>query len=161
MNKWKEFKLENIVLYKVDPVDVSALFVLYENCHRMGNENNNNVMMATVHPEIWFDDISSTILSSVSYITKFTAFETKSLHDKDLILTNYVCDIKEFELIENLKKFLIEKGRLSILVVYSIIQCVDLKNLKTRWFIRYREIIDPQTIRDKKIDYLTNGTDNN
>ena len=32
---------------------------------------------------------------------------------------------------------------------------------KPGWTIRYKEIIDPQTIRDKKIDYLTNGIDNN
>ena len=44
------------------------------------------------------------------------------------------------------------------LILYYVIQHVDLKTLKPSWFIRYKEIIDPQTIRDKKIDYLTNGT---
>ncbi len=50
---------------------------------------------------------------------------------------------------------------MSVLVIYTILQHIDLRTLTPSWFIRYKEIIDPQTIRDKKIDYLTNGIDNN
>ena len=161
MNKWKEIKSDQIVLYKVDSIDLSALFILHENCHRMGNENNNNVMLATVTPGVWFDDLVPTILSNVSFITKVPGFQTISLNGEDLVFQSYTCDLDEFQSLELLKNFLIQKGRLSILVLYSVIQYVDLKTLKSSWFIRYKEIIDPQTIRDKKIDYLTNGTDNN
>ena len=158
MNKWKEIKSDQITLYKVEWIDLSALFILYENCQRMGNENNNNVMLATVTPEAWFDDLVPTILSNVSFITKVSGFQTISLNGKDLVYQDYACDKAEFESIELLKDFLIEKGRLSVLILYYVIQHVDLKTLKPSWFIRYKEIIDPQTIRDKKIDYLTNGT---
>jgi len=161
MNKWKEIKSEQITLYKVEWIDLSALFILYENCQRMGNENNNNVMLATVTPEVWFDDLVPTILDNVSFITKLPTFQTFSLSDKDLLVQNYSCDKAEFQSIESLKDFLIEKGRLSVFILYTIIQYVDLKTLKPSWTIRYKEIIDPQTIRDKKIDYLTNGIDNN
>lgn len=161
MNKWKEIKSEQIVLYKLDSIDLSALFILYENCHRMGNENNNNVMLATVTPEAWFDDLVPTIISNVSFVTKLPSFQTISLNSKDLVSQSYNCDKAEFQSLELLKAFLIEKGRLSVLILYSVIQYVDLKTLKPSWFIRYKEIIDTQTIRDKKIDYLTNGTDNN
>lgn len=161
MNKWKEIKSEQIVLYKLDSIDLSALFILYENCHRIGNENNNNVMLATVTPEAWFDDLVTTIISNVSFVTKFPSFQTISLNGKDLVSQSYNCDKAEFQSLELLKAFLIEKGRLSVLILYSVIQYVDLKTLKPSWFIRYKEIIDTQTIRDKKIDYLTNGTDNN
>ena len=161
MNKCKEIKSELITLYKVEWIDLSALFILYENCQRMGNENNNNVMLATVTPEVWFDDLVPTILDNVSFITKLPTFQTFSLSDKDLLVQNYSCDKAEFQSIESLKDFLIEKGRLSVFILYTIIQYVDLKTLKPSWTIRYKEIIDPQTIRDKKIDYLTNGIDNN
>ena len=85
MNKWKEIKSEQITLYKVDSIDLSALFILHENCHRLGNENNNNVMMATVTPEVWFDDLVPTILNNVSFVTKFPSFQTISLNGKDLL----------------------------------------------------------------------------
>jgi hypothetical protein len=160
MNKWKEIKSEQITLYKIDSIDLSALFILHENCHRMGNENNNNVMLATVTPEVWFDDLVPTILN-VSFVTKFPSFQTISLNGKDLVTQTYACDAAEFQSLDSLKDFLVEKGRLSVLILYSVIQYVDLKTLKPSWFIRYKEIIDPQTIRDKKIEYLTNGTDNN
>lgn len=156
MNYWKENKSDKISLYKVENIDLSALFVLYENCHRMGNENNNNVMSATVTPDIWFDDLVPTILNNVSFVTKFPVFQTISLSGKDLIQQNYNCDRDEFQSIELLKDFLIEKGRLSVFIIYSIVQYVDLTTLNKYWALRYKEIIDPQTIRDKKIDYLTN-----
>lgn len=161
MNKWKEIKPENITLYKVDSIDISALFILYENSQRMGNESNNNVMMATVTPEVWFDDLVPTILSSVSFITKLPNFQTISVSNKDLMAQTYSCDKEEFDSLNSLKDFLNERGTLSVLVVYSVIQYVDLKTLKPSWFLRYKEIIDPQAIRDKKINYLTNGVDNN
>ena len=161
MNKWKEIKSEQVTLYKVEWIDLSALFVLYDNCQRMGNENNNNVMLATVTPEFWFDDLVPTILDNVSFITKLPGFQTVSLNGKDLVSQNWTCDKSEFQSIDSLQDFLVEKGRLSVFILYSIIQYVDLKTLKPSWFIRYKEIIDPQTIRDKKIDYLTNGADNN
>jgi hypothetical protein len=161
MNKWKEIKPENITLYKVDSIDISALFILYENSQRMGNESNNNVMMATVTPEVWFDDLVPTILSSVSFITKLPNFQTISVSNKDLMAQTYACDKEEFDSLNSLKDFLNERGTLSVLVVYSVIQYVDLKTLKPSWFLRYKEIIDPQAIRDKKINYLTNGVDNN
>jgi hypothetical protein len=131
MNKWKEIKSEQIVLYKVDSIDLSALFILHENCHRMGNENNNNVMLATVTPEVWFDDLVPTILSNVSFITKLPGFQTVSLNGKDLVSQNWTCDKSEFQSIDSLKDFLVEKGRLSVFILYSIIQYVDLKTLKT------------------------------
>jgi hypothetical protein len=158
---WREFKFES-TLIKVDYIDSSALGVLFENNLRMGNESNNNVMMATVSPEFWMSDISETILNSVSYVTKFPNFQTISYTNGELFATNYqVLDSATFNTIEELKKFIRDKGQMSLLVVYSIIQYVDLKILKTQWVIRYKEIIDPQTIRDKKIDYLTNGNYNN
>ena len=161
MNKWKEIKSDQITLYKVDSIDLSALFILYENCNRMGNESNNNVMIATVTPEAWFDDLVPTILNNVSFVTKLTSFQTISINGKDFINSSYTCDKATFDSVDSLKEFLIQKGRLSVLIIYSIIQNVDLKSLNSFWLIRYKEIIDPQTIRDKKIDYLTNGTDNN
>jgi len=161
MNKWKEIKSDQITLYKVDPIDLSTLFILYENCNRMGNESNNNVMIATVTPEAWFDDLVPTILNNVSFVTKLPSFQTISINGKDFIYSSYTCDKATFDSIDSLKEFLIQKGRLSVLIIYSIVQNVDLKSLNSFWLIRYKEIIDPQTIREKKIDYLTNGTDNN
>lgn len=156
MNKWRELKSDNITLYKVDVVDISALFILYDNCHRMGNENNNNVWLATVDPEAWFDDLVPDILNNVSFVTKMAGFQTLSINGGELLTHSYICDKVELESLKSLKDFLEERGRLSVLVVYSVVQYVDLKKLKPTWILRYKEITDTQTIRDKKIDYLTN-----
>jgi hypothetical protein len=106
-------------------------------------------------------NVLSSEINNVSFVTKFPSFQTISLNGKDLVTQTYACDAAEFQSLDSLKDFLVEKGRLSVLILYSVIQYVDLKTLKPSWFIRYKEIIDPQTIRDKKIEYLTNGTDNN
>jgi hypothetical protein len=156
---WREFKFES-TLIKVDYIDSSALGVLFENSLRMGNESNNNVMVATVTPEVWMSDIAEIILNNVSYVTKFPNFQAISYANGELFATNYqVLDSATFNTIEELKKFIRDKGQMSLLVVYTILQYVDLKTLTTSWLIRYKEIIDPQTIRDKKIDYLTNNSE--
>jgi hypothetical protein len=157
---WREFKFES-TLIKVDYIDSSALGVLFENSLRMGNESNNNVMVATVTPEVWMSDIAEIILNNVSYVSKFPTFHTISYKNGELERSDYQVDSHNFDSIDDLKEFIIKKGKLSLLVVYTIIQYIDLKTLNQNWFIRYKEIIDPQTIRDKKIDYLTNGNYNN
>lgn len=157
---WREFKPET-TLVKVDYIDSSALAVLFENSLRMGNESNNNVMVATVTPEVWMSDLAETILNNVSYVTKFPNFQTISYTNGDLFATSYQVDSATFNTIDELKSFIRQKGSMSVLVIYTILQHIDLRTLTPSWFIRYKEIIDPQTIRDKKIDYLTNGIDNN
>jgi hypothetical protein len=153
---WRDFKPET-TLVKVDYIDSSALAFLFENSFRMGNESNNNVMVATVTPEVWMSDIAETILNNVSYVTKFPSFQTLTYKNGDLFASVYLVDSENFNSIDELKNFLREKGEMSLLVVYTILQYIDLKTLNQTWTLRYKEIIDPQTIRDKKIDYLTNG----
>lgn len=155
MNNWRQLKAEHTTIFKVNSIDLSAIFILYDNCYRMGNESNSNVTMATVTPEVWFDDLVTIILSNVSFVTKLPNYETISLDNMILVSTVHSCESLNFESIESLKDFIIEKGSLSILTLYSIVQYINLRTLKPSWMIRFNQIIDPQAVRDKKIDYLT------
>ncbi len=102
---WREFKPET-TLVKVDYIDSSALAVLFENSLRMGNESNNNVMVATVTPEVWMSDLAETILNNVSYVTKFPNFQTISYTNGDLFATSYQVDSATFNTIDELKSFI-------------------------------------------------------
>ena len=152
---WKDFKSDSQII-RVDFIDSTALSVLFENCLRMGNESNNNVMIATVNPEAWMSDISNTILNNVTYICKFPSFQTKTYSNDELIVTNYHTESKEFQSLDDLKSFIVERGRVSLLVIYIIIQYIDLRTINQTWLLRFAEIVDKKILRDKKIEYLTN-----
>lgn len=161
MNKWKEIKSEQITLYKVEWIDLSALFILYENCQRMGNENNNNVMLATVAPEVWFDDLVPTILDNVSFITKLPNFQTFTLKNGDLFSRTWQTEKKDFDSIELLKDFLEKDSKFEDLVLFSIVGYVDLMSMTKKWTITFTNVTDTETKRDNKIEFLVDGINNN
>ena len=155
MDKWNDWKSSDVMVYKLDKLESSALAVLYENSKRMCNESNNNVEVATVSPKSYFDEIADDILDNVSYVTRLPAFHMLSYKYPEVVSVAYTCEYERFESIEDLKKFF-EKGKFATIILYSIVKYVDLILLKSYFIIRYKEVIDPQRVRDSKIDYITN-----
>ncbi len=159
MNIWLDWKVSRSVedsVLKVDHLDSSALFWLFENSCRMGNDSNNNVNLATVDPSLWMDDISNIILDNVGYITKNSTFNITSYIDGKLVCKSYSCESLEFSDLDSLKEFIKDRGTFSVLTIHSIVKYVFLNTLTVCWRIRCKEITDIQSIRNNKIDYITN-----
>lgn len=158
---WKEWKSDQMAVIKVDHLESSALALLFENSYRTGNDTNNNVMVATVSPEGWLDELVPTILDYVSYVCKFPTFQISSYRNKEILVTHLFAEKLLLNSIDEVKDFLKEKGSFSTLVIYAIIKYVDLSTLKESWAVRFCHITDLQGVRNKKLNYLTDGIDNN
>lgn len=152
---WGDWKSITPTVVKVDYLESSALSVLHTNSLRMGNLDNSNVGLATLSPDVYFDDIANTVLESVDYISTLPSFGITSYVNGKLISTNYSTDSIPFSDIEGLKRFLTERGKVSVLVLYSIVKFVNLNDLTSHFFVRFKEIDDIQTVRNKKIEFLT------
>jgi len=153
---WMEFKGYQATVIPMNELDSSALFLLYDNSSRMCNESNNSVSVATVSPEVWLDDISNLVIENVSYVAKNPVFQMLSYRSTDNIhSTQYSCDMATFDSFNELTYFIKEKGKFSTLVLFSIVKYVNLDTLVVSWGLRYKEIVDPKQIRDKKLEYLT------
>lgn len=155
INKWVEWKSIGTMVFKVDKIESGALAILYDNSIRMGNESNYNVEVATVNPDKYFDDICDDILNYVSYIAKSPSFQMTSYEGGKLISRQFSCDNITFDTLNDFKNFLKEKGNFNTLVLFSIVKFVNLTNLEVKFGVRYKEVSDPQKVRDDKIDYLT------
>ena len=151
---WHELKNCHSSVIKIDELDSSALFLLYENSVRMCNESNNNVSIATVSPSSWFDDITNTIINNVSYVCKSANFHIFTFIGPEIMTSTYLCDLETFNSFEDMDKFIKDKSQFSTLVMFAIIKYVDLDNLTASWVVRYKQIVDQKQIRDNKIEYL-------
>ena len=152
---WHELKGYLPSVIKMDDLDSAALFQLYETSSRMCNESNNNVEIATVSPSVWFDDLVDVVMENVGYVAKSTQFQFLFYKNPDILSICYSCDVERFNSLNDLKDFIKKKGQFSTLVLFSIVKYVDLHNLNVYWSMRYKEILDTQQIREKKIEYLT------
>jgi hypothetical protein len=152
---WSDLKGYQNHLIKVDELDISALIGLYDNSYRMSNDSNNNVLVATVSPDIWFDDIVDLFMKNIDYVAKVPNFQMIYLKNSELFTTVYSCDYEKFNSLNEVRDFFESKKQFSSLVLFSIVKYVDLDNLVAYWGVRYKEIVDAQQIRDKKIEYLT------
>jgi hypothetical protein len=148
-------------LYKVSEKDLTALFMLYENCVRMGNDSNLNVQIATISTESWFTDLAETIINNVSFVTKTPNFQTLTLNNGDLVSQTWQTEKLDFVSIDLLKDFLEKGSKFEDLVLFSIVGYVDLMSMTKKWTIRFANITDKETKRDNKIDFLVDGTNNN
>lgn len=56
-------------------LDFSAMMLFYENCIRMGGDNNQNIQIATIHPDIWFGDHFELLSSKIKMVVKSPVFQ--------------------------------------------------------------------------------------
>lgn len=149
---WREHKWSNSTVIRVDRLDPSALFLLYENSVRMGNESNNNTLLASLEPSIWLEEISEVILEHVSYVSKFPCFEIGYFHNNVWKTESHNIEgFNEFDSIEELKEFIKEVGKRSTLVLYYIVNYVDLNSMRKYWVLRSKSVSFKLDERDKKI----------
>jgi hypothetical protein len=153
--------INGVTLYKVNEKDLTALFVLYENCVRMGNDSNLNVQTATISPESWFTDLAETLIDNVSFVTKTPNFQTITLKNGDLVSQSWQTHREDFDSIDLLKDFLEKDLKFEDLVLFSIVSYVDLINMTQKWTMKFAIITDKETKRDNKIEFLVDGTNNN
>ena len=149
---WKEHKWINSTVIRVDRLDPSALFLLYENSLRMGNESNNNVSLASLEPSSWLEQISEVILEYVSYVSKFPCFEIGYFHNNTWNVESYNIEgFDELNSIDELKDFIKERGKKSTFVLYYIINYVDLNTMRKYWLVKSKSVSFKIDERDKKI----------
>lgn len=159
MSFWDDIKSN---VFAVDDKDFNAVKALYDNCKRMANDNNNNVELATLSVDKWFGDIIKPIFSSVDYVsTGPMALFYYLQPDGSLFSKSVSTDIKGFDSFEDMRQF-ITQDRFNEFLIFSICKMVNLDTLDQVWSLRYAEIeSSPDEKRDKKIDFLINGIDNN
>lgn len=159
MSVWDDIKSN---VFAVDDKDFNAVKVLYDNCKRMANDNNNNVELATLSVDKWFGDIIKPIFSSVDYVSTAPVAHFYYLESDGLFSSKSVeTDIKGFDSFEDMKKF-ITQDRFNEFLIFSICKMVNLDTLEQVWSLRYAEIeSSSDEKRDKKIDFLINGINNN
>lgn len=154
---WKEYKYTNSTLIKVDRLDPSALFLLYENSVRVANESNNNTLLATMEPSIWLEKISETIMEYVSHISKFPYFEIGYFYNNNWNAETHNTDeLIEFDTIEELEEFIKERGKKSTFVLYYIINYVNLDTLRKYYLVKSKTLSFKAEERDKKIKNIIN-----
>jgi hypothetical protein len=153
---WKDF---TPTIYRVDDKDFNALKVLYDNCYRMSIDQNLNVEIATLSVDKWFSDLVPLILTSVDYISNSPLFQSYFIEDGKFLTSIHETYLKEFKSFNDMKDFIKREERFDLFVLFSVCKYVNLDTLEEKWIIRYGEIIDKNSKRNKKINFLTNGID--
>lgn len=134
-----------------DSLDITPLKILYDNCVRMGSETNNNVTVATAHPDIWFSDYFELLKSKVKMVVKQPTFQLIKVEDNKLFSTSFSCDTVEFNSDDELKKFFEDISEYGSIALFSIVKYINIKTFNTNWRVRFKDISTKEEIRDKKI----------
>ncbi len=140
--------------YFNDSLDVSSLKLLYDNCIRMGSDNNSNVEMATVHPDLWFGDYFDIFRKKVKMVVKNSVFQLIRQEGNQLVSVNYTCDMMKFNSDEELINFLNDLTEYGSIAIFYLVKWVDLKTFNITWNLRYKNISTIEDIRDKKISTI-------
>lgn len=142
-------------VYFNDGLDISALKLLYDNCIRMGSDNNNsNVSIAIAHPDLWFGDYFDLFKTKIKMVVSAPVFQLIRIEGNQLILDSHVCETFELKTDEDLKKFFEDMTEFGSIAVFTIIKYVDISTFNITWKIRYKDISTKEEIRDKKIDSI-------
>lgn len=142
------------IVYFNDRLDLSSLKLLYDNCIRMGLEQNTNVSIATAHPDIWFGEYFDFFLNKVKMVIKAPVFTLISIEGNQIVSKNYSCETAEFQSDDELKEFFENITEYGSIAVFSLVKYVDIKSFKVFWRLRYKDISTKEEIRDKKISKI-------
>ena len=140
-------------LYPIDELNPYGLIIFFNNSTRMCSENN-NVEIATVDPTIWMSDIFDMVLEKFSYAASSPSFSRYELKMGSFYTTLFDCDQKEFKTEEEIKEYFNKYDKYSTLVIFSMVKYVDLSKLTTIFMVRYKDITDSQTKRDRKLEEI-------
>jgi len=137
-----------------DVLDISALKTLYDNCIRMGEGNNSNIEMATIHPDIWFGDYFDIFRKKVKMVVKGPIFQLIQIEDNQLVSKNYSCEMISFNSDDELTDFLDKQTEYGSIAIFCLVKWLNVKTLTVTWNLRYKDISTKEDIRDKKINSI-------
>lgn len=135
-------------------LDFSAMKLLYDNCIRMGGDNNQNIQIATIHPDIWFGDHFELLSSKIKMVVKSPAFQLTRIENGQLVCQNYSSDQISFSSDQDLIIFFEQISEFGSLAVFSLVKYLDVRTLQFYWNLRYKDISTKEEIRDKKISSI-------
>ena len=137
-------------------IDISALKVLYSNCIRIGNIDNSNIHVATIHPDLWFSNLYSLFSHCLSVVPRRPSYNLTFFEEDQIVKLTLVSEVIEFESDQELEYFFKETCKFKNISLFSICKFIDLSTLKSRWSLRYNDITNTSTLRNNKIDSLIN-----
>ena len=147
---------EDVSVYVNDDIDFTALKILYDNCIRVGSSDNSNIVIATVHPSLWFGELFEYIQKSVKVVPKGPVFQLMKIENNQLVAYNHAVETMEFYSDIELKKFFEEECKYKSLALFSICKYLDMTNLSTTWRIRCVNVLTKEEVRDRKLDSIIN-----
>ena len=147
---------EDVSVYVNDDIDFTALKILYDNCIRVGSSDNSNIVVATVHPSLWFGELFEYIQKSVKVVPKGPVFQLMKIENNQLVTYNHAVETCEFYSNIELKKFFEEECKYKSLALFSICKYLDMTNLSTTWRIRCVNVLTKEEVRDRKLDSIIN-----
>lgn len=152
---------KSISVYPISEYNLEGVKILIDNCLRMGKEDNNNVIMATVDPSLWLPEFLDKHWNKISYVSNNPSFGITKVEGGRIILKNYRVDSIKFDTDEEIDEFF-NKGKWKKFVLFSIVKHANLSIMKTHYSIRYSDITEKFEERDNKInEILKDGTNNN
>ena len=156
VNVLSQINDSEIDVFIYSDVDISALKVLYSNCIRIGNIDNSNIHVATIHPDLWFGNLYSLFSHCLSVVPRRPSYDLTFFEEDQIIKLTLVSEVIEFESDKELEYFFKETCKFKNISLFSICKFIDLSTLKSRWSIRYNDITNISTLRNNKIDSLIN-----
>jgi len=149
-------KEEPITVYINDDIDFTSLKILYENCIRVGSDENLNITIATIHPSLWFGEIFEYIQKTVKIVTKLPSFRLIKIENNQLVYFDRLVKTLNFNSDAELKTFFEEDCKYKSLAMFSICKYLDVTNLSVIWRVKCVDITTKEEIRDKKLDSIIN-----
>ena len=140
-------------IYPISEDNLEGIRFLIENCMRMGTENNSNVSIATLSPNLWLGDFLDKYWKYISYVTLVPKFELIKVEDNKIISKSFAVRNEEFKSDEEIDKFF-SNGRWKKFVIFSMVKYVDLETLSVFYRIRYADITEKYEERDGKINAI-------
>jgi hypothetical protein len=141
-------------IYFNDKLDISPLKLLYDNCIIAGNVSNNNIQMATVHPDLWFGDYFDFFREKVKMVVKSPIFQLIKIEGNQLVCEDYTCDSISFNSDDDLMEFMEKKIIYGSIAIFYIVKWLNVKTLVVTWNLRYKDLTTKEEIRDNKINNL-------
>lgn len=153
-------------LHRVDDCDLRAIGALYNNCLKLNQNFGDRYGVTTLNfdnvdsVDKWFPDIVCKVMNNVDYIANSTKFEIHKLVNGSIYCRVLNCDLSEFDTYGEMIDFL-ESEKFSTFVLYSIVNLKKVEHLRSKWVVISKLTSQDDEIRDKKIENIINGVNNN
>jgi len=136
--------------------DITALKMLFDNSIRLGNNDMNNVTVASLHPSLWFESLYPHFNTCLNVVPKRPQYFLHTIENGEIFRRVFSAETKEFNSDEEIIKFFKEECKFKSLSIFGICKYLDVTTLKTQWYLRYNDITDITTLRDNKLESLIN-----